>query len=307
MLVNRSNLQIIFRNLKTSFQKAYDAAEVPVAQVRHAHRILGGAQRLFLDRVLPQDAGVGGREGHQVPLRQALRGPQQGLRGPPSRSTGTTSRTTSSGIYRPMAEMAGYSARQLPDEIMFELLSNGFSQNCYDGQFFYDTDHPVGAGMASNKGTKALNITTFQKARESYGAARVALMNMKDDEGRPLNIMPNVLVVGPALEAEARVLVTAEKFKDDDPNPYKGTAMVVVDPRVKTATEWHLIDTTKPMGALIYQERKMPVFMEQTDMGGGAIPDSVFLQKAYRYSVECRAAGGYGFWQMAYGSDGTVA
>ena len=304
MLVNRSNLQIIFRNLKTSFQKAYDAADPQWQKFSMLIESSGKLNDYSWIEYFPKM-----REWVGEKVIKSLSGKHYEVVNRDFESTIEVDRNDIEddmlGIYRPMAEMAGYSAKQLPDEIMFELLSAGFTRKCYDDKNFYAADHPVGAGVASNTFTKPLSIDTFAAARASYGAARVALQNMKDDEGRPLNIMPNVLVVGPSLDAEAKVLTMAEKFKDDDPNPYKGTAMVVSDPRIKTATEWHLIDAMKPMGALIYQERKKPTFVEQTDMSGGAIPDSVFLERKYRYSVECRAAGGYGFWQMAFGSTGT--
>ena len=305
MLVNRSNLQIIFRNLKTSFQKSFDATEVQWPKFAMRIKSTGKLNDYSWIEYFPKM-----REWVGEKVIKSLRGKHYEVINRDFEATIEVDRNNIEddqlGIYRPMAEMAGYSARQLPDEIMFELLSNGFTQKCYDDKNFYAADHPVGAGVASNTGTAALSIATFAAARASYGAARVALMNMKDDEGRPLNITPNVLVVSPALYAEARVLMMAEHFKNRDPNPYKGECMVVADPRVKTATEWHLVDASKPMGALIYQDRKMPVFLEQTDMSGGSIPDSVFMERAYRYSVECRAAGGYGFWQMAFGSTGTV-
>lgn len=40
------------------------------------------------------------------------------------------------------AEM-GRSAALFPDELVFPLLDAGFATNCYDGQYFFDTDHPV--------------------------------------------------------------------------------------------------------------------------------------------------------------------
>lgn len=48
------------------------------------------------------------------------------------------------GLYRPRFEMMGHSAAQHPDEVLFELINAAWSTNCYDGQFFFDTDHPVG-------------------------------------------------------------------------------------------------------------------------------------------------------------------
>lgn len=41
-------------------------------------------------------------------------------------------------------EDMGYAAQTHPDEMVYALLANGFTQTCYDGQYFFDTDHPVG-------------------------------------------------------------------------------------------------------------------------------------------------------------------
>lgn len=48
------------------------------------------------------------------------------------------------GIYKTVAEQQGQDAATHPDEMVFELLNRGFSTACYDGQYFFDTDHPVG-------------------------------------------------------------------------------------------------------------------------------------------------------------------
>jgi len=47
------------------------------------------------------------------------------------------------GIFKPMFSEMGHNARQHPDELVFGLLNTGFSTTCYDGQNFFDTDHPV--------------------------------------------------------------------------------------------------------------------------------------------------------------------
>ncbi len=47
-------------------------------------------------------------------------------------------------LYGPRIEMLGQSAALHPDEIVFELINAGFTTLCYDGQNFFDTDHPIG-------------------------------------------------------------------------------------------------------------------------------------------------------------------
>jgi len=205
------------------------------------------------------------------------------------------------GVYKPQAEMAGESSAQLPDEIVFDLVNNGFTSTCFDGQFFFDTDHVVQGASVSNKGTAVLTITTLAAAQASYGAYRTAMKKFKDDEGRPLNIKPNVLLVGPALEDTANALMTNDRLEDGKPNPYKGTATVVCDGRITSDTAWFLLDTSKPVKPFIYQERKAPVFVNQIDPQA----DGVFMRKKFLFGAEARAAGGYGFWQLAFGSTGT--
>jgi phage major head subunit gpT-like protein len=51
------------------------------------------------------------------------------------------------GIYGPLFKELGLSAAQHPDELIFGLIKAGFSTLCYDGQNFFDTDHPVGDGV----------------------------------------------------------------------------------------------------------------------------------------------------------------
>lgn len=47
------------------------------------------------------------------------------------------------GVYGMIFENMGEEALTFPDELAFELLSNGFSTLCHDGQYFFDTDHPI--------------------------------------------------------------------------------------------------------------------------------------------------------------------
>jgi len=47
------------------------------------------------------------------------------------------------GVYTPIMQTLGTNAAELPDELVFALLAAGFTTTCYDGQYFFDTDHPV--------------------------------------------------------------------------------------------------------------------------------------------------------------------
>ena len=208
------------------------------------------------------------------------------------------------GIYKPQTEMAGESSKQWADELVFTTLTNGFDEKCYDGKTFYATNHEVGEGknkkLVSNRLNVPLSIDSLAAAKASYGAARTMLRSVKDEEGRPLNLKPSLLIVPPALEDIANALMTNDRLEDGKPNPYKATAKVLVVGWLKTDTEWHLHDSTKPVKAIIFQPRKKPVFVQQTDTSS----DSVFMRKKFKYGAEARGAAGYGLWQMAVGSTG---
>ena len=72
----------------------------------------------------------------------------------------------------------------------------------------------------------------------NYPAARAAMMSVKNADGRPLGLKPNLLVVPPALEAEAREILQAQ-FIIGDPssggsktNIWQGTADLLVVPEL---------------------------------------------------------------------------
>jgi phage major head subunit gpT-like protein len=52
------------------------------------------------------------------------------------------------GTFKPLMQQMGQDAALLPDELIFAMMAAGFSTPCYDGQYFFDTDHPVGLGSS---------------------------------------------------------------------------------------------------------------------------------------------------------------
>ena len=204
------------------------------------------------------------------------------------------------GIYTTQASMAGDSASELRDIIVDGLKNDGFTQTGLDGQYFYDTDHEVNGASVSNKLTAALSSADPALAAVSYGAARTAMMKFTDEEGMPLRLIPDTLEVPAALEAVANKLINADKLDDNSPNPYQGTATVIVNPALTDDAAWFLYATRKAVKPFIIQMRKAPVFVSQTDMAS----EDVFMKAEYKFGAEARATGLYGFWQLAVGSTG---
>lgn len=204
------------------------------------------------------------------------------------------------GIYNTQAQMAGDSASELHDMIVDGLKNGAFTSSGIDGQYFYDTDHEVKGASVSNKLTAVLSSATPAAAAAGYGAARIAIMKFTDDEGMPLRLMPDTLEVPPALEATAKKLLEADKLDDNSPNPYKGTAKLIVNPALTSDTAFYLHVTGKAVKPFIVQMRKKPVFVSQTSTEN----DDVFMKAEYKFGAEARATGVYGFWQLSVGSTG---
>lgn len=299
MLVNKETISNVFISLKTTFNNAFSAA--PSVWGKIAMKVTSTTSQndyAWLSKFPKMRQWIGDKN------VKALEASKYTIANKDWEATVEVDRNDIEddqlGIYGPQAQMAGESAAQLPDEIVIDLVNGGFVNTCFDGQYFFDTDHVVAGASVSNKLTVALSAASSAAAEASLGAARVAMRKFKDDEGRPLNITPNVLLVGPALETTALKLRNNEYLANGDANPFKGTFEVVTDARITSDTAWFLLDTTKAVKPFIYQERKAPVFVEQTSPEN----DDVFNRKKFKFGAEARSAGGYGFWQLAVGSTG---
>lgn len=206
------------------------------------------------------------------------------------------------GVYAPLVQGMGQSATMWPDELVYGVLAQGFSEICYDGQAFFSANHKVGETKVSNTSKEVLSV-------ESYKKARTAIMSVCDDEGHPLGLTPNLLVVPPALEEVARRILKSENIavKQADgsyvteSNPYKDTANFIVVPQLANKPKaWYLLDTSKVIKPLIFQERKKPEFVSHTNPES----DRVFMEKKFVYGVDARGNAGFTLWQLAYGSSG---
>lgn len=128
------------------------------------------------------------------------------------------------GVFKPMFAEMGHAARQHPDELIFPLLANGFSELCYDGQNFFDLDH---AGIAADGST--ISVSNFT----------------------------------------------------DGPGP-----------------AWYLLDTSRAVRPLIWQEREPYDFQHVTKLDD----ERVFMTDNYMYGIRARVNAGFGLWQLAYAS-----
>ena len=308
MIVNRSSIDAIFVNLKTTFNNTF-AATVPVWEQIAMKVPSTGSQNDYkwFSKFPKMRRWVGEKYVKSLEAFKFV------IVNEDFEATVEVDRNDieddNLGIYAPQAQMAGESSAQLADELVFEVVNGVFTKVCFDGQFICDTDHPVinpVTGLpesVSNKGVVVLSAATQAAAIASLGAAAITMGSFRDDEGRPLNVTPNVVMTGVALQDVANALYTADRLEDGKINLYKGKYKPVVSPRMTSSTAWMLLDTTKVVRPFVYQERKAPVFVQQTDPQS----DGVFNSKKFKFGAEARAAAGPSFWQLIYGSTGLGA
>lgn len=132
------------------------------------------------------------------------------------------------GLFKPMFAEMGQAAVRHPEELVFGLIASGFTTACYDGQNFFDTDHPVTAADGS--------------------------VNLVSNTG--------------------------------------GGA----------GTAWYLLDTSRAVRPIIWQEREKYEFQQLTQENS----EYVFLNDRYLYGIRARVNAGFGLWQLAYGSKQTL-
>ncbi len=180
------------------------------------------------------------------------------------------------------------------NELIFNLLeANGA---CYDGENFFSAAHTIGATTYSNIGVKKLTSDNFI-------TERTRMTSQRSDTGRNLFIKPNLLVVPPELEMEAKKILEADLLDGGVSNLTKGLADYVVSPYLTNPNGWYLLDTTKAVKPFILQITKKPQFVPMT----GIDDESAFMKKKYRYGVDTMDNVGYGLWQLASYNDGSEA
>lgn len=188
------------------------------------------------------------------------------------------------------------SMRMHQESLVFGLLPLGASSLCYDGQYFFDTDHSEGSsGTQSNKGTSALEASTLQ-------AGITAMSKFKNDRGEPMGVIPDTLVVPPDLKWTAKELLQSTYNVDGTANNagkinvLQGELILVVSPYLTDADNWYLLCTRRIIKPLIFQNR-VPVSLEALEENSTV----GFTRSEWQYGSRGRYNAGYGLWQLAYG------
>lgn len=142
MIINTQNLRNLFTGYRASFQNAFAGGTpdfdqftltVPSTNSTEQYGWLGNSTtfREWIGERVIQNLGVSDYSIKNKDFENTVGVPRNSIE------------DDSYGLFNPLMGQLGQDASEHPATLVYALLKNGFSQNCYDGQYFFDVDHPV--------------------------------------------------------------------------------------------------------------------------------------------------------------------
>lgn len=195
MIINRSGLTTLFIAFKAAFQKQFDGTPVDYDQITLTVTSTTNSEEYgWLGMTTRFREWIGDR------VFQSIKTHGYTIKNKTYENSVEVSRDAIEddqyGVYTPLVSQLGQDSKEHPAELVYGLLKAGFTTPCYDGQYFFDTDHPVldSAGnetTVSNSGggsgtpwflmdtTRVMKPIILQKRRDYNFVA----MDKMDDEG----------------------------------------------------------------------------------------------------------------------------
>lgn len=197
-------------------------------------------------------------------------------------------------------------------KLLSTLIQNGESTVCYDGEYFFDTNHTEGdSGAQSNK----LQIDISNLPVEVHGSATVPsveemqlailqiiqqLYSLKDDQGEPINENARqfLVMVPTSMWNVAKAATAAPVITHGQTNLIKTmdeiSLSVAMNPRLSWTDKLVIFRTDGAVKPLIRQEEEAVVLKAIAE--GSELE---FNEDKHRYGVDTWRNVGLGFWQHA--------
>jgi phage major head subunit gpT-like protein len=293
-IIDRSKLEDAFRGFKTSFDMALERAETITDRIATTVQSDGSEEKYNWAGPAPKmREWLGDRRMDELRAYSQTIANKDWSNG--LRIHANDIRDDKLSLVRPRIDALAAEAAYHQEELLMNLLIGGFTQTCYDGQYFFDTDHSDGGSASQvNKGTSALDATSFD-------AALAAMLAITDERGEPIRLAPKTLIVGPKLRAAAKANVGVERLASAAEHyNYKAVYLGVIQRLVGTYDDyWFVIaEGVGGMKPLILQQREAVKFVAQDDLES----EGYFNRKEFRYGADWSGNVGYGLWQLAYGA-----
>lgn len=214
-----------------------------------------------------------------------------------------------------MARVAEFSARAQTHwaSLLSTLLINAPSTVCYDGQFFFDTDHSEEeSGIQDNDITVDISALpaavhgvvtapSVEEMQQSILKGIAQILSFKDNKGEPMNEdAAEFLVVVPVglfLVASASVSqITTQSLQQNlNANVIAGMKVnVQMNPRLTWTDSFAVFRTDSPIKAFIRQS-EMDVELKAKAEGS----EFEFDNDAWQFGIDSWRGVGYGLWQRS--------
>lgn len=210
------------------------------------------------------------------------------------------------GMINVRVNQLGDRANDHPAKLLSSLVVAGESAVCYDGQYFFDTDHLEGdSGAQSNDITADVTTPTAPTADEFADAlldAISAMFKLKDDRGEPMNQnAKDFLVMVPPVFMKAALKAVKGLLGEGGASAaipaLKGdfNISVVINPRLSAwTTKFVVLRTDEGAKPFILQEEDIP---DVVALGDGSEYEQ--LHKEQLFGVDWTGNVGYAYWQHA--------
>ena len=197
-------------------------------------------------------------------------------------------------------------------KLLSTLILNGASSLCYDGQYFFDTDHEEGeSGAQSNK--LAIDISELpatvhgsvtapspEEMSQCILQAVQAILGFLDDQGEPMNedantfvVMVPITLMNVAISAVKNAVLTNGTINTIATSDFN--IEVVANARLTSWTDTFAVFRTD-------SETKALIMQEETPLSVAAKAEGSefeFDNAAHQYGLSADRNVGYGFWQDA--------
>jgi phage major head subunit gpT-like protein len=185
---------------------------------------------------------------------------------------------------------------------------------CYDGQYFFDTDHTEGENTTNQSNSISVDISTLgtavhgadaahpsvEEMQQSILLAIQAIIGFKDDVNEPMNenakaflvMVPTSLWTTAEAAVQSNLLANAVNII---PQIRNVTIEVEMNARLNAWTDKFAVFRTDGAVKPLIRQEETGVQLKAKAEGS----DFEFDNDAHQYGVDCWRNVGYGYWQHA--------
>lgn len=197
-------------------------------------------------------------------------------------------------VYMTAIRQMGTDGKALWDQLAAEALTG--AGKWIDNKNFFATDRKYGDSTIVNKTTDALSYASFKAAYETMGG-------YTGHKGKPLAVVPDVLMVGPANFFIAKAIVENEFINDGTgatvSNECRGLVKLILNPRIvgAAAKQWFLMCCSGPIKPVAVQKSKEPSLVSKN----APTDEGVFMEDQALFGTAGYGSAAAAFPHLVYG------